>query len=274
MRNTIKSSIAAAALLALSVCADAQSFRQVLKSPAGTIRSEWATGADGNRVLNYYNEDYCDYYLHRISDDAYRLKPGKTAIVKKGAEYINAFNGPATYSYYRGYFPRDFNIHTPYALPVKNGTRTAWRADRRESVRTLQFRMEPGDTVYATRGGTACSTVHPNLLLVCHADQTFAAYLTLKENFVLPGEAVRTGQPVGIAGSAGVAISFFFLDKNKFNGHEAVGYAYSHFTPVFRTTEGDVKPVERKMYGALVDDGLIMLDMNKREQKKYLKNKQ
>ncbi len=48
---------------------------------------------------------------------------------------------------------------------------------------------------------------------------------------------------------------------------------YSHFTPVFRTTEGDVKPEERKMYTAWVDDGLIMLDMTKREQKKYLKRK-
>lgn len=41
----------------------------------------------------------------------------------------------------------------------------------------------------------------------------FAAYLAMNENFVSPGEEVRTGQPVGIAGPTGVSISFFFLDK-------------------------------------------------------------
>jgi len=191
----------------------------------------------------------------------------------KDAQYNNLFNRATTYTFFRGSFPKDFNINTPYAFPVKNGMQTAWKTDRRESVRTLQFRMLPGDTVYATRSGIVCRTMLPRQLLICHADYTFAAYLAMNENFVSPGEEVRTGQPVGIAGPTGVSISFFFLDKNKFSGLEAAGYVYSHFTPVFRTAEGDVKPVERKMYNALVDDELIMLDMSKREQKKYLKSK-
>ena len=275
MKKVTNSLIAAVALLALSAYADAQSLRKILERPVNIVRSEWEYDGDRNLELNYYNEDYCNYYLYRVNDDSYSLKPGKNTIFKrmKNARYDNFFDNPTTYMFFRGNFPKDFKIDTPYAFPVKSGRRTAWRTDRRESLRTLQFRMAPGDTVYATRSGIACCTVLSRQLLICHADYTFAAYLAMHENFITPGEKVRTGQPVGIAGPTGVSVSFFFLDKNKFDGLEAAGYAYSHFTPVFRTTEGDVKPVERKMYTALVDDGLVMLDMSKREQKKYLKNK-
>lgn len=254
-------------------CVNAQSFRRVLDRPFDVVKSNWEYDKGGNQELNYYNEDYCSYYLYRNGDHAYHLKPGKNTVFKimKNSQYDNPFNQPTTYKYFRGFFPKEFNLRTPYALPVKNGKQTAWKIDRRESVRTMQFLMTPGDTVYATRSGIACRTVIPRQLLICHADQTFAAYMVMEENFITPGEEVRTGQPVGIAGPTGVSVSFFFLDKNKFSGMQAVGYAYSHFTPMFRTTDGDVKPIEKKLYTALVDDALIMLDMSKREQKKYLK---
>ena len=46
---------------------------------------------------------------------------------------------------------------------------------------------------------------------------------------------------------------------------------YSHFIPVFRTTEGDVKPEEKTIYQAVTDHDLIMQDMSKRDKKKYMK---
>ena len=95
----------------------------------------------------------------------------------------------------------------------------------------------------------------------------------MSRNFIHPGEEVLVGQPVGLAGEMGVSISYFFLDKNKFNANLPSGYPYSHFTPVFRTTEGDIKTKEKKEYYSIIDDALIMQDMSKREQKKYLKKK-
>lgn len=95
----------------------------------------------------------------------------------------------------------------------------------------------------------------------------------MDENFIVPGEQVLTGQPVGIAGKTCVSITYFFLDENKFDALQATGYAYSHFMPTFRTTEGDVIMEEKKKYEAVTDDDLIMRDMSKREQKKYLKKK-
>lgn len=51
------------------------------------------------------------------------------------------------------------------------------------------------------------------------------------------------------------------------------GYAYSHFVPYFRTTEGDIQLEEKKLYEAVVDDDLVTKEMTKREKKKYMKQK-
>lgn len=93
----------------------------------------------------------------------------------------------------------------------------------------------------------------------------------INENFIEPGEEVQVGQAIGKAGPTGAAISFFFLDENKFKGGLSSGYPYSHFIPVFRTTEGDVKPEEKTIYQAVTDHDLIMQDMSKRDKKKYMK---
>ena len=260
----------------LSAChISAQSLRKLMERPFGIIESKWETSTQGDRELNYYNEDYCDYYLYRMNDRSYNLTPGKNTIFKieKNASFENPFKSASSYKCYRGKFPKDFQINTPYALPEKNGEKTEWQTDPREFAKTLNFRIKEGDLVYATRSGIACKTSNPRQLLVYHADQTFAAYLMMSEKYIQPGEEVQVGQPVGKAGALKVSISFFFLDENKFKGGESSGYPYSHFIPVFRTTEGDIKPKEKTIYQALTNDELIMQDMSKRDKKKYMKQK-
>ena len=260
----------------LSAChISAQSLRKLMERPFGIIESKWETSTQGDRELNYYNEDYCDYYLYRMNDRSYNLTPGKNTIFKieKNASFENPFKSASSYKCYRGKFPKDFQINTPYALHVKNGENTEWQTDPREFAKTLNFRIKEGDLVYATRSGIACKTSNPRQLLVYHADQTFAAYLMMSEKYIQPGEEVQVGQPVGKAGALKVSISFFFLDENKFKGGESSGYPYSHFIPVFRTTEGDIKPKEKTIYQALTNDELIMQDMSKRDKKKYMKQK-
>lgn len=268
--------IATVLLAALFACdASAQSLRKLLESPFNVIESKWERNAEGDTELNYYNEDYCNYYLFRANDRSYDLNPGKNTIFKieKDSQIDNPFKTSSSYRFYRGKFPKNFQINTPYALPVKDGEKTEWKTDVREPIKTMNFHMKEGDIVYATRSGVVCQTAHSKHLLVNHPDHTFAAYLVLKDIFVKPGETITTGQPLGIAGPTGASITFFFLDENKFSNNEASGYPYSHFVPVFRTSEGDVKPEEKKYYQAKNDDDLIMLDMTKREKKKYLKQK-
>ena len=253
----------------------AQSLKSLMQRPFNIIESNWERNSKEDLQLVYTNNDYCDYYVYRIDDRSYNLRPGKNTMftIPKGSNVDNPFKEPSSFMYFRGNFVKDFDIKFPYALPVKNGKVTAWKTDLRESVKTLNFYMHRGDTVYATRSGIACKTTNPRQLLIYHADHTFAAYLVMDENFIVPGEQVLTGQPVGIAGKTCVSITYFFLDENKFDALQATGYAYSHFMPTFRTTEGDVIMEEKKKYEAVTDDDLIMQDMSKREQKRYLKKK-
>lgn len=247
----------------------------ILPRTRSEVQGKWEWNNLNNLDLNYYNEDFCDYYLYREMDQSYNLPPGKTTVYTKDfeSEVDNAFKEWSYYYICRGKFPDKFKITTPYALPVKSGKKVNWETNQRESRKTMQFRLNQRDTIYATRAGVACRLLHADHLLIYHADNTFAAYISLLENFVQPGEIILTGQPIGLAGSNGISISYFFLDKNKFTGEKFNGYPYSHFTPMFRTNEGDMKLEERSFYQALTDDELIMQDMDKREKKKYLKQK-
>lgn len=254
----------------------AQSLRTLLRTPFNAVEAKWETNPNtGDRELNCYNNDYCDYYVYLVNDDSYNLQPGKNTVftIKKGEVGSNPFQSPSSYYKFRGRFPRKFNIKFPYALPVRNGMKTAWKTDLREQFKTLNFFMHQGDTVYATRGGIVCEGGTNRQLLIYHSDYTFAAYMMLEKKFVGSGFKVRVGEPIGLASRNGVSISYFFLDENKFEGTFVSGYFYSHFVPVFRTSEGDVKLEEEKTYQAVTDDALIMQEMSKREKKRYLKYK-
>lgn len=253
----------------------AQSVRKLMETPNQIIEAKWEQNSHGTTELNYYNDDLCDYYLYQENDRSYDLRPGKNTIVRieKNSQVENPLKNGSRYMFFRGQFPEDFQISTPYALPIKNGEETTWRIAPQENLKTMNFLINKGDTIYATRRGIACKTVLPKQLLIYHSDHTFAAYLMMNENFIQPGEEVLTGQPIGIAGIIGISISYFFLDSNKFKASGPVGYPYSHFTPVFRTDTGDIKLEEKISYKAVVDDALITQEMSKREIKKYLKQK-
>lgn len=274
--KSIQFLLVTAMVLAAPEFSYSQTLRHIMTIPERTLEGKYEGNSEGDQMLNYYNNDYCDYYLFQVNDRSYNLKPGKNTVltIRKGSNADYTFKKAKEFYRFRGIFPKNFDIATPYALPVKDGEKTGWETDRRERRKTMHFRMAPGDTVCATRYGVACVTTDPRLLLVYHQDCTFAAYLTMTENFISPGDVVRPGQPVGIAGPSGVAVSFFFLDENKFgDNYLPDGYAYLHFIPTFSTGEGLVQPEEKKFYRAVTDDGLVMKEMTKREQKRYLKEK-
>ena len=53
----------------------AQSLQSIINIPDNIIESRWETDSEGNRSLNYFNNDYCDYHLFRAGDRPYTLKP-------------------------------------------------------------------------------------------------------------------------------------------------------------------------------------------------------
>ncbi len=254
--------------------ADAQSLGSITHIPENMIESKWEHDSEGNRMLNYYNNDYCDYYLFRINDKSYTLKPGKNTVftIRKDSNFDSQFKTAGSYYRFKGAFPKDFDIRTPYLLPVHNGEYVRWKTDRRERMKTMNFGLAPGDTVYACRLGTACEVNDSRSLLIYHQDHSFAAYMMMDECFILPGETVYPGMPVGIAGLSGVSVSFFFLDENKFgNSVPSTGSIYTHFIPYFSTSDGTLQPEEGLTYVAAAPDEIVMAEMTKREKKRYLK---
>ncbi len=269
--------IMAAISVGLTVCqyVGAQSLNDIVKVSGNDVKGKFETADNGDTQLNYYNSDYCDYYMFRLNDRAYILRPGRTTIFtqRQGSNVQNPFNSPGRYYSYKGSFPKKFNAEFPYILPVAEGKQVCWRTDRRERMKTMNFDIVPGDTVYAVRYGTACIVKDPRQLLVYHSDKTFAAYMMMSECFVMPGETVFPGMPVGRAGLSGVSISFFFLDRNKFSDSEAVSYPYTHFIPCFSTVSGVVRPHESIDVTAWNPDKLVTMEMSRREKKKYLRNR-
>ena len=151
-----------------TVYVSAQSLRNLMEMPPRIIESKWEQTPEGGTELNYYNGDLCSYYLFRENDRSYNLNPGKNTVfrIEKGSNASNSFKTSSRYMFFRGQFPKDFRISTPYALPVKTGEETQWQIAPQESAKTMIFQIQEGDTVYATRRGVACATVLPQQLLI------------------------------------------------------------------------------------------------------------
>lgn len=258
--------------------ASAQSLMSLMDSQEGNLDGEveknWERKA---KDLILYNNDYCDFYIVLLRGrKLHDVHPGRNLIVmgrsrKKSGLYKRDINSYRL-RYYPGRFPKKLNESFPYALPVKHGKETAWRTDTLENQLTLNFFVPERDTVYATRGGVVCKAGDGRQVLVYHADCTFAAYLMLESKFVSPGSEIHAGEPIGVASSEGVSISFYYLDKTQFRRVEKVAdYPYAHFVPIFRTDEGDVRPEEGETYRAVTDDELITQEMSRREKRQYLR---
>lgn len=251
-----------------------QSLHYLVRKMDNLITSKWEKNSQGESCLNYYNSDFSDY-IRFCEGDVKVIRPGKNTIyTRKGSELESAYKYGKSYHLYRGRFPKkDFDPFFVYAFPVKSGKKVMWKIDRREPKRTLCFRAEYRDTVYASRSGRVCMTEFTkDCVLLYHDDSSFAGYLNMDETFVTPGMFVRTGQPIGLAGHTDISMTVFFLDPNMFEGNTFIVHPYTHIMPVFRTDEGDVKLEERKIYRALTDTDLITAEMGKAEKKRYLKN--
>ena len=264
-------------ILMIGQALNAQSLHLLIEYPYQIIESKWETHpTDKTKTqLNYYNNDYCPYYMFRINEkEAYSIKPGKTSLITKDKnDKMHKALGPGYYRYYRGMFLKSFNPAFVYAMPVKDGKNVMCTQDLSERVKTITFKSNYRDTVYASRTGRACNTDFNRGVLLYHEDGTFAAYLNLEEKFISPGDVARTGEPIGISGFGGVSLSVFFLDENLFKFGETKVYPYTHFNPYFRTDKGDVRLEMNTEYKAVVDDDVITSEMSKSQKKRYLKKK-
>ncbi len=186
-----------------------------------------------------------------------------------------------------------------YALPFsrfKDGVMVSYARNADEvlkKVRTpdwvsVAFSLQRGDTVFAARKGTVVKAydqyqqqfIHPariNTIEVQHADNTFAHYAGIEYNgaLVSVGDVVYPGTPLAFAGAivddryvSFLNVSNLILNKSKSDDFSAI-FDNIHFNPIFATTEGNRKVENNKRQRAVLSDGIITLEMNAREKKKY-----
>lgn len=258
------------------------------------IYDKWELDFKGDFEYNYYNSDYCDYYLMLSTDNNFTLTPGKNTlkrIISKSDRSDDTYNYHFTYRFFKGKFIDKFNADFLYALPFHDGDSTRFKVNTKQRSLTFLFSCQDKDTIYATRGGVVClydatdmsskyfNPHKENCLLIYHQDYTFAEYTGLTKTFVNPGDLVNVGQAIGVVNVTNkinpyqLSIAFFFLDKNKV-ANKQTGDKYSHFAPLFHTANaGNVKLDENKAYIAQLNDTLITEEMSKREKKHYEKKK-
>lgn len=180
-----------------------------------------------------------------------------------------------------------------YLLPFAVGK--AVRANRMVSLESLlkgskqtkritgfAFKTNEGDTVVAARAGLVtevedqlASTTDnksfnatENYVEVYHKDGSFARYKLFKNGgvFVLPGDEVIPGQPLGIIGGSNYKMGSHL----RFTVSSPSLETYS-FAPSFYLGAGkNGRPVERELYVSEHPQEIIMLEMTKKERKKYL----
>lgn len=254
------------------------------------IQSKWEKVGEYIE-LNYYNSDYCDYFLASSRNKEIRLFPGNNNLVRVPLDQARKYKNNSTFMRssfraFKGYFPENINPDFIYSLPVKGGDSTRYLIDDKKPFVTYLFKVKANDTIYAVRSGVVCMNQNQGLstkdldleskemLLVYHADCSFALYGKMRDMFVRPGEEIEVGQAVGISTSKSeLMMTFFFLDKNKFVGSDPKGRPHTHFNPVFHTTLGNSKIEERKMYVNEWNDEVITQEMTNKQKKKYAKKK-
>lgn len=260
------------------------------QNPLAPVQSKWEL-VGVNLELNYYNSDYCDYYMVSSRAKELWLGLGKTNLVSVPRENAAKYQNnpefmPSSFVSYKGYFPEQLNPDFLYSLPVRSGKNTISKVDITKRAFTYLFVVGAFDTVYAVRAGSVCKNQNQglrnpdelleenNAILMYHADRTFARYGKLTKLFVREGEQVSVGQALGLVANKGLAsISFFYLDKNKFADGNKAGLPHTYFHPLFHTSEGNVKLEENKSYLSDLSEELITQEMSKREKKRYEKKK-
>ncbi|MDR1744046.1 MAG: M23 family metallopeptidase [Dysgonamonadaceae bacterium] len=260
---------------------------------------------EGLLTLYGDNRDFCPYYLFITFTDYSNLTGmsgirsatlpwGNHAIMSFSlSDKTKGYNYRYSYSMYRGDPKSKINIDFPYTLPTAKGA-TARMARTTENREGYQLSFEVmSDTVYACRGGMMCNddlrdhTAKGNKnfdgrhsmsqITLYHGDGSFGEYVFKGKSLVYPGQRVKMGQAIGIIetmlDSYFINFSVYFLDKNKVDDRK-VGNKHTHFRPFFQTANAGKLRLEREQeYVCELTDEMLMQDMSKKEQKKFLKEK-
>jgi hypothetical protein len=255
---------------------------------------------DGRRLTFHSNNiDFCDYYVHISFIDFDGIEGmtsrGVSAIVGRGRRQIRTYrtrtgvSNPRYrffYNIYRGNSAKKPDTDFIYALPVAVGdTTTAMIVGNRDQV---AFYL-PSDTLYACRSGVMCddnlkaynrsyNPVDLSQITLYHDDGSFSGYVFKGKALIAAGQKIKMGSPIAVverdSAKYSVCLSTYFLDRNKLASNNPNPNKHTRFLPFFQTfNKGKTHLENEEIYICELTDEMRMQEMNKREKKKFLKNK-
>ncbi|WP_235295781.1 M23 family metallopeptidase [Portibacter marinus] len=225
---------------------------------------------------------------------------GRQILTKvKARDPGQSFSFGYRYTYIPGNIMRSPQKDFPYIIPLKHGKTTVIKEmtylnheygdeDIPKGWYAIMIRANEADTIFAARRGTVTKvdlisdTSNGNGLLfdrnsdgltIEHRDGSFADYKIFAEDgiFVKPGDEVLAGEPIGLVGgsnfSFGAHLRFNIRYYKKKQGDQESNYAY--IQPYFLTQKGAAFLMPMKDYEVIWTDQVIMMEMNRREKKKY-----
>jgi hypothetical protein len=242
-------------------------------------------------------EDYCDYYfIASINSRGYQSVNQNEGLIRRGRNRLFTVKREGGYSYpsfsylaHRGNPHAKIQVDFPYAFPVKQGDSIRTKPKMNSSAYTTLFMLQyaSSDTIYACREGVVCdndlyfsrSNTKTDLITLYHRDGSFGNYGGYATSLVYPGDYVKMGQAIAIAGKKGVKqekvveFAVYFLDRNKMKNRES-GSKHTNIRPFFHSANaGNARPEEKTAYISEITEDMLMQDMSKKEIKNYLKKK-
>lgn len=197
-----------------------------------------------------------------------------------------------SYTYSKGSMRAKTDSNFVYLFPLLEGKRVRMNrmvslenvlgSDKKTRLTGIAFRTTEGDTIVAARYGlvtevrdnSASTSDHKafdrneNFVEVYQEDGTFVRYMLFQDSgvFVVPGENVIPGQPLGVIGGSNyeggshLRISILCPDMKDVT-----------FVPNFYLSSGNTgKPEEGELYVSEHPQELIMQEMSKKEKKAFL----
>lgn len=272
---------------------------------------------DAKGKLNFYcvNENHCDYTVEVHFTDLINLRsnvplPYK-GVAKRGRNLLfsleprdpnYAYDVLYTSTSFKGCADPTIDQSFRYLLPLSAGQTTQpiqmEYLKINENDRTpkdyyaLVFKMNAGDTIYASRRGVISSlkdnthlpladyvySSDDNFIEIFHRDCTFGHYEVLEKSLVSLGQEVEAGDPIAIAGGEnyveGSHVRFFVIYINQIpNQNRSVVTLSPAYVPLsFCTAENQNAPLifDRK-YTCIKPESVITQEFTKRQLKNWRK---
>lgn len=297
-------------LLALGFCTGLQAQEKVEVS--------YETDTKGNYNFYCTNNNYCNYMVEINFSELINLKrnihnpyltdvgPGRSFLFTlQPADTQKSASFRYGYQYFKGCKNARIDAGFRYLLPVACGKVTQPfqldlfkindRVTEPRNHYALGFKVVPGDTIFAARGGMVALVRDTarlkldgywlasadNFIEVFHNDCSFARYQVFDQSLVRAGQQVDAGDPIAIAGGekytsgAHVRFSVYYRDPLQAatnTGTSAKVQQWAYVTPVFYTKESaNIVLTPGNNYTSEKPMEIITQEMTKGEIKKWSK---